>query len=172
MMLVPEEIMAEIIAGVPPIIKDGRTFPIRYEWGAKEDFDLYLSTAEKPLYPIVWMEQDKHDGNNVQRTRQTKLLIAINSNNPQARNPHVWRTEFREILTPLTEKVIKAIERSGICFIERDRYSVYYEANYPTRASYTTTEVGSEAADIWNVVVLEMTLVFTGATICVQKPNY
>lgn len=155
-MIVTETILREIFSQLPDYIDgNSKSFPIRYEWGDQPDLILYLKQIAGNKYPLIWLVSGDQsvDRYAYKVERRCRLILAKDSKHVTNRNPKVWDTEFANCLNPLLENVYKALERSGvtsILSIENERR----EANY-------TEEDLLKATDFWNVIILDITLLFT-----------
>lgn len=155
-MIVTETILRDIFVQLPPYIDgNSKSFPIKYEWGDQPDLLLYLKDIAGNKYPLIWLVNGDQTPDRYAHTltRKCRLIIAKDSKHVTNRNPKVWDTEFVNCLNPVLENVYKALERSGvttIISIENERR----EANY-------TEEDQTKATDFWNVIILDITLMFT-----------
>jgi len=154
-MIVSETILRDIFSQLPSYIdSNSKLFPIRYEWGDQPDLLLFLKTIKDNKYPLVWLVNGDETVDRVRHTltRRCRLILAKDSQHVTNRNPTVWDTEFVNCLNPLLENVLKALDRSGvttILSIENQRR----EANY-------TEEDLTKATDFWNVIVLDINVLF------------
>lgn len=170
-MIITETILKDIFTQLPPYIdSNSKSFPIRFEWGDQPDLLLFLKTIKGNKYPLIWLVNgdqvpDRYAHN---LTRKCRLIIAKDSNHVTNRNPTVWDTEFKDCLNPILENVYKALERSGvtqIVSIDNERR----EANY-------TEEDQTKATDFWNVIILDITLLFSeksdGTAQCIKTIKF
>ena len=155
-MIVSELILREIFSQLPPYIdSNSKSFSIKYEWGDHPDLILFLKNISGNKYPLIWLVSGDQTPDRYSHTlnRQCRLILAKDSQHVTNRNPTVWDTEFNDCLNPLLENVYKALERSGvttILSIQNERR----EANY-------TEEDLLKSTDFWNVIILDITLLFT-----------
>ncbi len=154
-MIVSETILRSIFSQLPSYTDgNNKQFPIRYEWGDQPDLLLFLNKISGNKYPLIWLVNGDQTPDRYAHTltRKCRFILAKDSKHVTNRNPTVWDTEFNDCLNPLLENVYKALERSGvttIVSIENERR----EANY-------TEEDLLKATDFWNVIVLDITIMF------------
>lgn len=154
-MIVTETILREIFSQLPDYVdRNSKNFPIKYEWGDQPDLILYLKQIAGNKYPLIWLVSGDQSVDRYAHKveRRCRLILAKDSKHVTNRNPKVWDTEFVNCLNPLLENVYKALERSGvtsILSIENERR----EANY-------TEEDLLKATDFWNVIILDITILF------------
>jgi len=170
-MIVTETILRSVFSQLPDYIDgNSKSFPIRFEWGDQPDLILFLKTIAGNKYPLVWLVNGDQtvDRYGHKVTRKCRLILAKDSQHETNRNPKVWDTEFINCLNPLLGNVYKALEANGvttILSIENERR----EANY-------TEEDLLKATDFWNVIILDITLMFTeksdGTSQCINTIKF
>lgn len=154
-MKVTETILREIFTHLPDYEDSvGRSFPIRFEWGGQSDLILFLKTISGNKYPLIWLVEGEQTVDRYERSiyRSCKFIIAKDSKHVTNRNPTVWDTEFVDCLNPLSENVLKALERSGVSSIN-GKFKERRVANY-------TEEDLTKTVDFWNVIILDINLDF------------
>ena len=164
-MIVTESILQEIFAQLPKYIDSNNSeFQPKFEWGDQADLLLFLKTISGNKYPLVWLVNGDQSVDNVSKrvTRKCKFIIAKDSRNVTNRNPTVWINDFTKCLNPLLKNIITALEASGATAISGD-YVERREANY-------TEENLMKATDFWNVIVLDVTVIFKDR--CVNKIKF
>jgi len=160
-MIVEETLLRTVFSQLPPYTAaDTKSYQIRYEWGSQKDLLLFIQKQTGNKYPLVWLEEGESEQSDTMHksTKQARLFLAKNSENKTARNPTVWDSEFVDCLNPLLKNVITALRKSGVTTIDESRmWKVKRRANF--------TEVSNEdlakAMDIWNVIVLDIFIIFT-----------
>ena len=70
-------------------------------------------------------------------------------------NPIIWDTEFKDVLNPLLENVLKALDRSTITEIKDSKYKIQRISNYSE-----DNGKNAKTIDNWNVIVLEVDVYF------------
>jgi hypothetical protein len=154
-MIVTETLLKTIFAQLPEYVDStARSFPIRFEWGDQSDLILFLKTISGNKYPLVWLVNGEQTVDRYSRSvsKKCRLILAKDSKNVGHRNPTVWNTEFENVLNPLLNNVLKALEASGATTII-DTFVERREANY-------TEEDLMKGSDFWNVIVLDITVKF------------
>lgn len=173
-MIVPETILGEIFAQIPPIaytdVNHGAsTIEVKYHWGGQDDMNLYMEREAGNKTPLIWLVPNKYEVKAGEATVPIKLIIAKDSENKTAMNPKVWEDEFETVLDPLLENVIKSLERSGKTQILGNSHSAYREANYSEyERDSTGSKTKNKTIDHWNVIVLELTLLILNDAYCVK----
>ena len=152
-MIVVEDRLNELFATLPNI----KGFKPRFDWGSQNALNLFLSYQKNTnKYPLIWLVESEDEvleyGNKV--IKQVRLIIAKNSEHPQSTNPTIWNKEYKEVLNPLLDEVIKVIERSKIAFIVDGNYKITRKANY------TENNKEQKTIDNWNVIILDLKINF------------
>jgi len=170
-MIVEETILREIFLQLPDYVADTSkpelAKTIRYEWGSQPDLIKWLKTIEGNKYPLVWLENGKSKNDRQKHTSEKKcrLILANLSEKQNNRNPSIWDDDFVKCLNPLLDNVLKSLERSGVTTI-LNTFDVYRDANY-------TEEDLNKATDFWNVIVLDIDILFkekaNGEPLCINS---
>jgi predicted RNA-binding protein YlqC (UPF0109 family) len=118
--------------------------------------NLYLSQLKQTnKYPLIWLVESPDTVNVRMVEKSIKLIIAKQSVHTTNTNPIIWETEFKEVLNPLLENVIKALERSTITEIKDSKYKIQRISNYSEDNGKTAKTI-----DNWNVIILELDVYF------------
>ena len=170
-MIVFETALASIFDQLP-IITDQATppneFKPRFEWGTQDVLNKFITLADTTSkYPLIWLVNgtENHTVSNKRVQRQTRIVIAKESESPNDFNRLLFQTEFDLILNPVLEKILKALERSGISKIVNYDYTVQRMPNY--------SEVLNEGKTvaIWNAIVFEANIELHGQR-CLKTINF
>lgn len=152
-MIVFETGLASIFNQLPMITDvSGNVFKTRFEWGTQDVLNAFIAIPDTvSKYPLIWLVNgtESHNLSNKRVNRRTKLVIAKESEAPNEFNGFIFKTEYENILNPVLENVIKAIERSGVSKLIDYDYQVQRLPNY--------SEVAKEGKTvaIWNAIVFE-----------------
>jgi len=172
-MIVFEE-QLERIVNILPSITDATSvvFPMNYNWGTIEVLNKFLLLpSEQSKYPLIWLVtgSDRNDKREPSVTRKSRIIIATRSLNVNELNPFQYQNDFKVILQPIADNLLKALQLSGISrYDDRDftservpNYSVTYRENQDDKTK--TNQI-----DIWNAIVLDIDLTFYNITNCIQ----
>lgn len=165
-MIVFETRLGELIELLPPYVNTvtETVFPIKYGWGTQDELNKYLSLprAESP-YPLVWLNVgiDKDNLNEPRVQRRARILIATNSDKQSEMNPFVYQTDYKEILVPVAQNLIKALQQSGISQIINNEIDREFLPNFSIREN-------NGQVDVWNVLMIEAEIAFIGQE-CINR---
>jgi hypothetical protein len=153
-MIVVEEHLKNIFDQLPLI----KGFKPKFNWGSQDTLNLYLSQLKQTnKYPLIWLVESPDNIGMYSKTieKSVKLIIAKQSVHVTNTNPIIWETEFKEVLNPLLENVIKALERSTITEIKNSKYKIQRITNYSE-----DNGKNAKTIDNWNVIILELDVYF------------
>jgi hypothetical protein len=153
-MIVVEEHLKNIFDQLPLI----KGFKPKFNWGSQDTLNLYLSQLKQTnKYPLIWLVESPDNIGMYSKTieKSVKLIIAKQSVHVTNTNPIIWETEFKEVLNPLLENVIKALERSTITEIKDSKYKIQRITNYSE-----DNGKNAKTIDNWNVIILELDVYF------------
>jgi hypothetical protein len=151
-MIVVEDKLTAIFDQLPLI----KGFKPKFNWGSQDTLNLYLSQLKQTnKYPLIWLVESPDTVNVRMVEKSIKLIIAKQSVHTTNTNPIIWETEFKEVLNPLLENVIKALERSTITEIKDSKYKIQRISNYSEDNGKTAKTI-----DNWNVIILELDVYF------------
>lgn len=154
-MIVTEVLLRSIFKQLPKLVdSNGKEFTVNFEWGDQTDLIQFLKTISGNKYPLVWLVSGNQTVDRQRNTvsRKCRFIIAKDSKNVTNRNPTVWDNDFKDYLNPILENVLKALESSGATEIKGE-FTETRDANY-------TEENLMKATDYWNVIVLDITVLF------------
>ena len=153
-MIVVEEHLKNIFDQLPLI----KGFKPKFNWGSQDTLNLYLSQLKQTnKYPLIWLVESPDNIGMYSKTieKSVKLIIAKQSVHVTNTNPIIWETEFKEVLNPLLDNVIKALERSTITEIKDSKYKIQRITNYSE-----DNGKNAKTIDNWNVIILELDVYF------------
>lgn len=133
-------------------------FKPKFNWGSQDTLNLYISQLKQTnKYPLIWLvESPDNVGLYTKKVEKSvKLIIAKQSVHATSTNPIIWETEFNDVLNPLLENVIKALERSTITEIKDSKYKIQRISNYSE-----DNGKNAKTIDNWNVIILELDVYF------------
>lgn len=163
-MIIFEEKLGQLVDLLPPTVG----FSIKYGWGTQDELNKYLALPKtQSPYPLIWLTvgQDKDNLNEQRVTRSAKILIATISDKQSEMNPFIYQTDYKDILIPIANNLIKALQSSGISIITNNEITKELIPNYSVRET-------KGQIDVWNVLVLEMEITFNNATSCLNTINF
>lgn len=153
-MIVVEDCLKRIFDQLPLI----SNFKPKFNWGSQDTLNLYISQLKQTnKYPLIWLVESPDNIGLYSKTieKSVKLIIAKQSVHTTNTNPIIWETEFKDVLNPLLENVIKALERSTITEIKDDKYKIQRISNYSE-----DNGKNAKTIDNWNVIILELDVYF------------
>jgi hypothetical protein len=153
-MIVVENSLKDLFAQLPTI----NGFKPKFNWGSQDTLNLYLSQLKTTnKYPLIWLVETPENGNFATQAveKSLKLIIAKQSVHVTNTNPIIWDTEFKDVLNPLLENVLKALDRSTITEIKDSKYKIQRISNYSE-----DNGKNAKTIDNWNVIVLEVDVYF------------
>jgi hypothetical protein len=153
-MIVVENSLKDLFAQLPTI----NGFKPKFNWGSQDTLNLYLSQLKTTnKYPLIWLVETPENGNFATQSveKSLKLIIAKQSVHVTNTNPIIWDTEFKDVLNPLLENVLKALDRSTITEIKDSKYKIQRISNYSE-----DNGKNAKTIDNWNVIVLEVDVYF------------
>lgn len=165
-MIVFETRLGELVELLPPHINpiSLTELSIKYGWGTQDELNKYLALprADSP-YPLIWLTvaKDKEDLNEPRVYRQSRILIATVSDKQSEMNPFIYQTDYLQVLVPVANNLIKALQQSGISQITDNEIDKEFIPNYSVREN-------NGQVDVWNVLMLECEIAFTSQQ-CLNK---
>lgn len=168
-MIVFEERLGELVDLLPPHtnVGTGTQLPIKYGWGTQDELNKYLALPRQDSpYPLIWLTvaKDKENLNEPRVKRFSRILIATVSDKQSEMNPFVYQTDYKDVLVPVAENLIKALQQSGISQIMNNEIEREFLPNFSVREN-------NGQVDIWNVLLLECEIAFIGQE-CINKINF
>jgi hypothetical protein len=164
-MIVFEERLGEIMDFLPSITDaNGNDFKPFFNWGTQDVLNKYLALPKtQEVYPLIWLVTGIDEGktNNTSIIRDTRLILAMHSDKQDYFNPEIYKTDFKVVLNPLLNNVVKALEKSGISEIQDLKYKVERMPNY----SVSTQGEKTKTVDVWNAIVFDCKIRLKDGTI-------
>lgn len=163
-MIVFEQRLGQLVELLPEVVG----FTVKYGWGTQDELNKYLALPrnESP-YPLIWLTigKDSENLNEPKVTRNAKILIATVSLMQSEMNPFIYATDYQEILIPIANNLIKALQQSGASMITRNEIEREFMPNFSVREN-------NGQVDIWNVLVLDAEINFNNITSCLNNINF
>jgi len=163
-MIVFEEKLRELIGLMPDL---NGTYPIRYDWGTVDVLNKYLTLPETvSKYPLIWLVTDstKRDLLKSKVSRTTRLVIATMSNDVDGFNFQQYQTDYKYILLPTYENLIKLLNSSGVSKIIGNSIVEEMKPNYSFRDN------GKGLIDVWNALVIDLDIELTEG--CINQVKF
>lgn len=155
-MIVFEEQMRELVNLLPNAEDaNGNLFVVRYGWGSQDELNKFLFLPEsRSKYPLIWLLPGRTTRNKVTKKirRQTRLVIATRATDTNQFNQVQHATDYVNILNPVYSNLQTLFESSGITKI------VDNTIEEELRPNYSFNDNGKGVLDIWNAIVLDLTL--------------
>lgn len=157
-MIVVEERLAELFAQLPEIqINPTNLNKPFFSWGKKEELNRYvLKTDDSVLYPLIWLLPTKDDYNRAAELVEKRLILIIATREIRTElyNPQRYKGSFEQVLNPLSEYVIQALENSSTTrVIDSTGIEIFKEPNYSDSGENATI-------DKWDAIRLELDVEF------------
>lgn len=152
-------------------VATGSELPIRFNWGTQEKLNQFMLMPESvSKYPLIWLVEQRDEENseteNISR-KGAKIIIATQSLGANRFNPEIYKTDYKDILNPIKNNLIKALESGGISILG-PKYKVFRVKDYSWR------ENGDKPAttDIWNVIIIEADITFLNTERCINTIKF
>lgn len=154
-MIVFEERLAELLNTLPNVEVNNTSYPVYFNWGTNDVLNKFLSVAKNSVYPLIWLVngEDSYDVTRKEVSRNARLIIAIQKASVDLFNPDWYQTDYKLVLNPLAENVVKALDRSSISRIANE----YQIQRYP---NYTQNNADNATVDVWNALTIDIEIVF------------
>ena len=157
-MIVVEERLTELFAQLPEIqINPTNLNKPFFSWGKKEELNRYVEkTEENVLYPLIWQLPTEESYNRLSELTETKLILIVATRETRGElyNPQRWEGSFKQVLNPLAEYIIQALENGSTTrIIDIDDISIFKEPNYSDNSE-------NGVIDKWDAIRLECNVEF------------
>lgn len=166
-MIVFEERLAELLDTLPDMVDlNNVSYKVLFNWGKKDVLNKYLSTFKENAYPLIWLVDgvDNYDVTKKEVTRNnTRLILAIRKADVDLFNPDWYQSDYKNVLNPLAENVIKALDRSSISRISNE----YQIQRFP---NYTENGTDNATVDVWNALTIDIDITFNNN--CLKPIRY
>ena len=160
-MIVTEERLAELFDQIPNIdINTGNNAVLSlkpvFSWGKKKELNRWVEQYKSNTYPLIWLLPTKDDYNRLSElvTKRVVLVIAHLEDRIDLFNKERYSSSYNDVLNPLTDYVIQALENSNITrVINLDTIGIFKEPNYSEREK-------NGSIDLWDAVRIECDVEF------------
>lgn len=145
--------LKEIFSYLKPI-KDakGAEFKPVFDWGTEKVLNKFMAKHKQP-YPLIWLVSGRNENGNDIPERNTRLIIATRSKMPDEFNTFQHEHDFKVILYPLLNSVVKALKVNGMTSIDKD-------FKYQSLPNYGVVKDKTQTIDTWNAIVLDIDIRF------------
>ena len=167
-MIVFEDELARIIEVLPKIVdSNSAEFPINFNWGTEEVLAKYLTLNGKLSFPLIWLVEndDVNDLREPSVKRNSRLVILNESQAPDEFNPYQHEYDYKVILQPILDNLLKALNESGISRYDDRNFKTRRVKNYASRQDETLVF-------ICNAIVLDAEITISGTSDCIVKINF
>lgn len=152
----------EILSYLRPI-KDAKGYEFKpvFDWGTEDVLNKFMAKHKQP-YPLIWLVQDNNKSSYDIPERNTRLIIATRSKMPDEFNTFQHEHDFKVILQPVTESVIRALKVNGMTSIAKN-------FTYQNLPNYSVVKDKTKTIDVWNAIVLDVNVKFINNCIINKK---
>jgi hypothetical protein len=163
-MIVFEDQLARIVEILPSVIIRNKFLKINYGWGTEEVLAKYLTLKGKLSFPLIWLVEgeDTNDLREPSVKRNARIVILFESQAPDQFNDYQHEWDFKVVLQPIADNLLKALEQSGISRFSDNNFRTQRVKNYSMR------EVDKSLVYVCNAIVLNTEITFTGTTTCIN----
>lgn len=167
-MIVPEKIIAEIVATIPAIqVNAYMLLSPKYGDGDKKELNRWLSKKkDENAYPLVWLlpAKEDHQFYGKELVRKCQFIIATRESNEDLFNSERYLKAFDIVLLPLTEMLIQGLTRSQKTSLVGQDWTISKYPNY--------SEVDENfTIDLWDALKLDIEIRFNNNK-CLGTINY
>lgn len=146
--------LTELFDTLPNMTIGGNSFDVRFDLGTQKDLNKWLSVnKDKSKYPLVWLITPiSTDENKANVTGNFTLVLATLNDDVDMGNRDRLNRAFKDVLNPLYNNVIKALERgTSIDFVSNEKTVTDY-------FNYSEDDVSHETTEIWDAKKLELSI--------------
>jgi hypothetical protein len=164
-MIVFEDELARIVEMLPAPVINEIEKPIFFNWGTETILANYLTLAGNQNFPLIWLVEGT-DNNNLREpsvTRNAKIVILYESQAPSEFNPYQHEYDYKLILQPICDNLLKALSESGISRYKNNDFKTQRVKNYSMR------QVDDSLVYICNAIVLDAEITFSGVSSCINQ---
>ena len=167
-MIVFEDQLARLVEALPSITVGSISSSIKFDWGTETVLANYLTLNGKLSFPLIWLVegQDKNDLREPSVQRNARIVILHESQAPTEFNPYQHEYDYKLILQPICDNLLKAFQQSGISRINDNNFNSQRVKNYSMR------EVDKSLVYICTAIALALDLTFSGVSSCVQQIDF
>ena len=162
-MIVVEDKLTTLFDNLPDLTVGGESFKPIFEFGDLKDLNKFLKQEVKK-YPLIWLESGFNESFNEEGVSiSPNIVIATYGLNLSYSNREKLDINFKTVLMPLLENVIKTFERSNIIIFNGSDCKITKYYNYGDESRHETT-------DIWDAIKLEVEITIKDD--CIKQVNY
>lgn len=162
-MIIFEERIQELISVLPPITEgegeSAKAFPVNFYWAKDiKDVNLYLSKKNQPYPLIILVRSPEKLKNRVcsEVTRKSRFILATAERDINKLNTERWQSSYKNILNPLADTFLEALESSSISRLHDD-LELDRVPNYADVSMQAGKDLENQI-DIWDTIVLDCTV--------------
>jgi hypothetical protein len=164
-MIVFEDQLARIVEVLPSVTVGTVTKSIKFDWGTETVLANYLTLAGTDAFPLIWLEEgeDNNDLREPNVKRNARIIILHQSQQPEQFNPYQHEYDYKIILQPILDNLLKALSQSGI--------SRYSDNNFRTQRvkNYSMKEIDKSLVYVCNAIVFNAEITFSGVSSCIKE---
>lgn len=167
-MIVFEDQLARIVEVLPDVTVGAVSKSVSFNWGTEVVLANYLTLCKNQNFPLIWLVegQDTNDLREPNVTRNASIVILHESQAPSEFNPYQHEYDYKLILQPIADNLLKAFNQCGIIRYDNTNFRTRRVKNYSMR-----TESDS-LVYICNAIVLDVELTFSGISSCIQTIDF
>lgn len=167
-MIVFEDQLARIVEVLPDVTVGAVTKSISYNWGTETVLANYLTLSKNQNFPLIWLVEgaDTNDLREPSVTRNSRIVILHESQSPAEFNPYQHEYDYKLILQPIADNLLKAFNQSGISRYNSNRFTTQRIKNYSMRTE------SKSLVYVCNAIVLDVELTFSGVSSCIQTIDF
>lgn len=164
-MIIFEDQLARITQVLPILNINGVDMPIYFNWGDSEVLAKYLTESNGDKFPLIWLieGEDTNDLREPSVTRNAKIVILNQSESPEQFNDYQHEFDYKVILQPILDNLLKALENSGISRFDNTNFRTY------RRKNFSMVEINKSLVYICNAIELDATITFSGISSCINE---
>jgi hypothetical protein len=167
-MIIFEDELLRLVEILPNVTVGSQSTNVKFNWGTEEVLTKYLTMNGIDSFPLIWLVEgvDTNNDREPSVTRNAKIIILHMSQAPNEFNQYQHDFDFKLILQPILDNLIKSLDRSGI--------SRYDNTNFRTQRvkNFAMKEVDKSLVYICNAIVFEAEITFSGISSCLNTINF
>lgn len=160
-MIIPEDIMREIVEQIPAIqVNATLTKKPNYHWGDRHELTKYLTVQKDSAYPLIWFLAglDEHTDNGNYVERECVIIIATRESNRALLNDERLKKSYEVVLNPLLDYVVHGLRSYSRTDILREEWKVERKPDYSE--SYYKGDNDNYTIDKWDAIRLTIDVRF------------
>jgi hypothetical protein len=167
-MIIFEDELLRLVEILPNVTVGSQSTNAKFNWGTEEVLTKYLTMNGIESFPLIWLVEgvDTNNEREPSVNRNAKIIILHMSQAPNEFNQYQHDYDFKLILQPILDNLIKALTMSGI--------SRYDNTNFRTQRvkNFAMKEVDKSLVYICNAIVFEAEITFSGISSCLNTINF